>query len=205
MKEGDSSTTKKRSLSSAFQKELLPQWLLKKNRIIKGGEQSILAQFLVIILSIVIERKWKLTIHISNKGWMLLVSVIESLRAFVKAIVKVFGNWYLRASNEADICRLLSIGEQHGFPGMLGSIDCMHWKLEKCLIAWYGMYIDHCREPTIILEVVASQDLWIWHAFFEMPGSLNDINVLDRSPIFVALAEGCTAPVNYTLMDMNIQ
>jgi hypothetical protein len=53
---------------------------------------------------------------------------IESLRAFVKAIVKVFGDWYLKALNEADICRLLSIGEQHGFSGMLGSIDCMHWK-----------------------------------------------------------------------------
>jgi hypothetical protein len=61
------------------------------------------------------------------------------------------------------------------------------------------MYTDHCCEPTIILEAVASQDLWIWHAFFGMPGSLNDINVLDRSPIFAALAEGRTAPVNYTI------
>jgi hypothetical protein len=61
------------------------------------------------------------------------------------------------------------------------------------------MYTGHCHEPTIILEAVASQDLWIWHAFFEMPGSLNDINVLDRSSIFAALVEGCTTPVNYTI------
>jgi hypothetical protein len=46
---------------------------------------------------------------------------------------------------------------------------------------------------------VASQDLWIWHAFFGMPGSLNDINVLNRSPIFAALAKGHTAPVNFTI------
>ena len=32
-----------------------------------------------------------------------------------------------------------------------------------------------------------------------MPGSLNDINVLDRSPVFVALAEGRAPPVNYTV------
>jgi hypothetical protein len=32
-----------------------------------------------------------------------------------------------------------------------------------------------------------------------MPGSLNDVNVLDRSPIFVALVKGCTSPVNYTI------
>ncbi|XP_052311109.1 uncharacterized protein LOC112327996 [Populus trichocarpa] len=43
-------------------------------------------------------------------------TAIESLRAFVKAIVEVFGDWYLRVPNEADICRLLSIGEQRGFP-----------------------------------------------------------------------------------------
>jgi len=32
-----------------------------------------------------------------------------------------------------------------------------------------------------------------------MPGSLNDINVFKRSPIFAALAESRTAPVNYTI------
>jgi hypothetical protein len=53
-------------------------------------------------------------------------TTIESLRVFVKAIVEVFGDWYLRALNETDICRLLSIGEQRGFPWMLGSIDCIH-------------------------------------------------------------------------------
>ncbi|XP_052114185.1 uncharacterized protein LOC127739714 [Arachis duranensis] len=37
---------------------------------------------------------------------------------------------------------------------------------------------------TIVLEVVASSDLWIWHAFFRISGSNNDINVLDRSLVF---------------------
>ena len=32
-----------------------------------------------------------------------------------------------------------------------------------------------------------------------MSGSLNDINILDQSPIFAALVEGRTAPVNYTI------
>jgi hypothetical protein len=55
-------------------------------------------------------------------------TAIENLKVFVKAIVEFFGYWYLRAPNEADICQLLSIGEQRGFLGMLGSIDCVHWK-----------------------------------------------------------------------------
>ena len=69
-------------------------------------------------------------------------------------------------------------------------------EMSNCM---HGMYIGHYREPTIILEAVASQDLWIWHVFFGIPRSLNDINVLDRSSIFAALAEGRTAPVNYTI------
>ena len=71
--------------------------------------------------------------------------------------------------------------------------------MSNCMAYWHGMYIGHCRKPTIILEAVASQDLWIWHAFFGIPRSLNDINVLDQSPIFAALDEGRTAPVNYTI------
>nr|GEX25059.1 hypothetical protein [Tanacetum cinerariifolium] len=40
------------------------------------------------------------------------------------------------------------------------------------------------KYPTIMLEAVASHDLWIWHAFFGVAGANNDINVLDNSPLF---------------------
>src|SRR5262249_39608216 len=130
-------------------------------------------------------------------------TAIESLKKFVEAIVAVFGNEYLRSPNNTDLTRLLAIGEQRGFPGMLGSIDCMHWKWKKCPVAWHGMYSGHIREPTIILEAVASYDLWIWHAFFGLPGSLNDINVLDRSNLFVDLVEGRAPKVNYTINGNN--
>ena len=88
-------------------------------------------------------------------------TTIESLKRFTKAVVEVFGEQYLRRPNTSDIARLKSVAEQRGFPGMLGSIDCMHWKWKNCPTAWHGMYIGHAREPTIILEVIASYDLWI--------------------------------------------
>jgi hypothetical protein len=52
---------------------------------------------------------------------------------------------------------------------------------------------------TVILEVVASHDLWIWHFFFGMPGSNNDINVLQCSPIFSKLVEGHAPPVDFVI------
>jgi hypothetical protein len=53
-------------------------------------------------------------------------TTIESLQRFVCAVVEVFGDEYLRTPNEDDTARLLAIGESRGFPGMIGSIDCMH-------------------------------------------------------------------------------
>jgi hypothetical protein len=61
------------------------------------------------------------------------------------------------------------------------------------------MYSGHKKKSTIILEAVASTDLWIWHAFFGMRGSHNDINVLQRFPIFARLAEGEGPQVNYNI------
>jgi hypothetical protein len=126
-------------------------------------------------------------------------TAIESLRNFVKAVVEIFENEYLRSPNQNDTSRLLEIGVERGFPGMLGSIDCMHWKWKNCPTAHHGMFSGHVREPTIILEAVASKDLWIWHAFFGLPGSHNDINVLQRSPVFAKLAEGQAPEVNYNI------
>uniref|UniRef100_A0A2N9FIM3 DDE Tnp4 domain-containing protein n=1 Tax=Fagus sylvatica TaxID=28930 RepID=A0A2N9FIM3_FAGSY len=86
---------------------------------------------------------------------------------------------------------------------MLGSIDCMHWKWKNCPTAWQGNFTGHIHEPTIILEAVASYDLWIWHAFFGLPGSHNDINVLERSSVFTELAEGRAPLVNYSINGNN--
>jgi hypothetical protein len=50
----------------------------------------------------------------------------ECLNHFCRAIIAHFTGWYLRTPNEADIARIMHNSESRGFPGMLGSIDCMH-------------------------------------------------------------------------------
>jgi hypothetical protein len=57
---------------------------------------------------------------------------LESCKKFVIKVCEVFGEKYLRSPNEEDIARLLAIGEERGFLGMLGSIDCMHWGWKNC-------------------------------------------------------------------------
>jgi hypothetical protein len=76
----------------------------------------------------------------------------------------------------------------------------MHWKRKNRPTLWHGMYSGHVRVPTIILEVVVSKDLWIWHAFFGLSRSHNHINVLQQSPLFAKLCEGEAAQVNFLII-----
>ena len=127
-------------------------------------------------------------------------TAIECLKKFVSDVITIFGGEYLRKPNSNDVQRLLQMGEARGFPGMMGSIDCMHWQWKNCPKAWKGMFMNgHKGVATIVLEAVASSDLWIWHAFFGVAGSNNDINVLDRSPVFDEVLQGHAPEVNYTI------
>jgi hypothetical protein len=127
-------------------------------------------------------------------------TVIKCLRMFCKGIMENFGEKYLRSPNAEDIQRLLHIGQARGFPGMLGSIDCMHWEWKNCPVGWKGQFTrgDH-GVSTVMLEAVASQDNWIWHAFFGVAGSNNDINVLNQSPLFTKKLQGMAPEVQFTV------
>uniref|UniRef100_A0A0D3ECK6 DDE Tnp4 domain-containing protein n=1 Tax=Brassica oleracea var. oleracea TaxID=109376 RepID=A0A0D3ECK6_BRAOL len=91
---------------------------------------------------------------------------------FVEAIIDLFGDQYLRRPTQDDLQRLLHIGELRGFPGMIGSIDCMHWEWKNCPTAWKGQYSRV---------------------------TLNDINVLDRSPVFDDIINGQAPQVNFSV------
>ncbi|XP_020271943.1 uncharacterized protein LOC109847109 [Asparagus officinalis] len=89
-------------------------------------------------------------------------TAIVCLKRFYRAIVEVYGDEYLRTPNVDDVARLLQKGKERGRHG----------------------------GPTIILEAVASYDLWIWHAYFGLLGSNNNINVLQSSNLFDNLSQG---------------
>lgn len=83
---------------------------------------------------------------------------------------------------------------------MLGSIDCMHWEWERCPTAWKRQFTrGDIGASTIMLEAVASHDLQIWHAYFGVAGSNNDINVLNQSTLFTQLLQGRALEVEFTV------
>ncbi|CAI9265048.1 unnamed protein product [Lactuca saligna] len=64
-------------------------------------------------------------------------TVRDSVYKFCKAICLVYVQRYLRKPTINDIHQLYMVHEgKHGFPGMLGSIDCMHWSWSLCPNAW---------------------------------------------------------------------
>ncbi|GJS50605.1 ALP1-like protein isoform X1 [Tanacetum coccineum] len=87
-----------------------------------------------------------------------------TLDHFVQAVMDIYGPKYLRKPTVTDIEKLYRHHEEkHGFSGMLGSLDCTDWEWFSCPYGFKGQYVrcDHGLNPFILLEVVASQDLWI--------------------------------------------
>ena len=47
------------------------------------------------------------------------------------------------------------------------------------------------------MEAVAGHDLCIWHAYIGIPGSNNDINIVNRSPLMRKLLKGVAPHVQF--------
>ena len=118
----------------------------------------------------------------------------ESLFDFADQMTSFFGTECLRCPNESDLRRILAINASRGFPGCVGSWDCQHCVWDKCPIAWAGQFKGKEKKPTVVLEAIADGELWIWGSYFGSLGSLNDINILDQSPIIQDILHGKALP-----------
>ncbi|ETI56849.1 hypothetical protein F443_00779 [Phytophthora nicotianae P1569] len=101
-------------------------------------------------------------------------TVLETLKLFCRNIIRLFTPEYLRKPTKDDLEILVENAERGAFQGK-----------EKC--------------STVILEAVASKSLWIWHAFYGMPGANNDLNVLERSPLLNDLVNGVAPKISFTV------
>ncbi|XP_068323358.1 uncharacterized protein [Pyrus communis] len=61
---------------------------------------------------------------------------LDTLAEFYDTIVQFYKDEYLRKPNQEDLDQLIRKAEDRGFPGMIGSLDCMHWDWKNCLTGW---------------------------------------------------------------------
>ncbi|CAL2274415.1 unnamed protein product [Prunus armeniaca] len=67
----------------------------------------------------------------------------------------------------------------------------------NCPTTWQGDYANRKCQKSIILEVVAGFDTWVWHAFFGVARSQNYLNMLGQSPIFNDVLRGQGPNITY--------
>jgi len=76
----------------------------------------------------------------------------------------------------------------------MGSLDCCHWEWHQCPTGMAGAYQSRKGKRGIVVEAVCHEDLWVWHLFVGAPGSLNDINVMHQSPLYLDVTGGRWPP-----------
>ncbi|KAE8904668.1 hypothetical protein PF002_g22338 [Phytophthora fragariae] len=126
-------------------------------------------------------------------------TVKNCVQHFCVAVIAVFSPEYLRPPTPSEIRELLEENAKRGFVGMVESIDCMHWTWKNCPMAVAGQHKGKEKKPNKVLEAVAGYKLRIWHYNFGSPGSLNDLNILEQSPVFDAILRGEAATVHYEI------
>jgi hypothetical protein len=128
---------------------------------------------------------------------------LEAMKRFCEGIIAVYSPVALRHPTANDVNRLLDEGKKAGFPGCIGSIDCMHWEWKNCPSAWKGMFQGKSGVATVVLEAIADHNCRFWHFNFGAPGTLNDLNILDRSPLFNNAVRGEAPQVNFVVNNNN--
>jgi len=95
---------------------------------------------------------------------------LDCLEHICTAVINKYEYIYLRSPTQEDAEELCRSNARRGFPGLLGSLDCMHWRWKQCPKAWHGHYKGKEEGPTVVLEAIATKDLYIWHCFFGYAG-----------------------------------
>jgi hypothetical protein len=115
----------------------------------------------------------------------------QCCREFDSMIVGLYQEEYLRKPTKEDIKEIVSLHKhKHHIDGLLGSLDCTHIYWKNCPVAWKGQYQGRNATPSFILESVSDFHGYMWYLSYGHCGCLNDINVLNRSPLLESMLDG---------------
>jgi hypothetical protein len=110
---------------------------------------------------------------------------------FDSMIVGLYQEEYLRKPTKEDVKEIVALHKhKHNVDGCLGSLDCTHTYWKNCPVAWKGQYSGRNTTPSFILESVSDFHGYMWYLSYGHCGCLNDINVLNRSPLLESMLDG---------------
>ena len=73
---------------------------------------------------------------------------------------------------------------------MFASWVCKHFPWDMCPMAKADQHKGKEKKNMLILEAICDPDTYIWYSFFGEPGSLNDLNILEKSTIVGSILNG---------------
>lgn len=76
----------------------------------------------------------------------------EALKRFCRSLTVIYRAQWLRPPNREELDTILQENARRGFPGMIGSVDCMHWQWQNCPSSWKGQFQGKEGGPTLVLE-----------------------------------------------------
>ena len=122
----------------------------------------------------------------------------KCLEMFIKAIGIGLADVYMRSPTKEDAKRLTRMHKsKHGIDGMMGSLDCTHFFWKNCPVYLQGVYQGKEKKPTVVMEASADYTLWLWDVSVGYPGSWNDIDIWESSPLHKRMTHGCFEDLDF--------
>jgi hypothetical protein len=105
---------------------------------------------------------------------------------FANMMRYIYSDEFLRIPDVNNLKSITRLHHKvHGVRGMFGSLDCMHTRWKNCSKAWQQSFKSGKESggPTVVLEALSDYHLWFWHISFGYAVLLNDLNILNLSPL----------------------
>jgi Plant transposon protein len=125
-------------------------------------------------------------------------TALECIKESTRSVTRLFGPLDLREPRAEDLFRIERQFNAVGFPGCNGCLDCGGCDWKNCPKALQGTRVGRSGKANLRMECVSDLDLHIWHLSFAFPGMLNDLNILQLSPLYSKVLAGTFSPIKQT-------
>ena len=120
--------------------------------------------------------------------------ISKSTKLLMEFIFRRWGPAYLRRPNQDELNNIMERNKERGIPGCMGSLDYCQWEWHQCLTGMAGAYHSRKGQRSVVVEAVCDVGLWMWHLFVGAPGSINNINAMQQSPLYLDVTGGRWPP-----------